>query len=843
MIKNRNGRLFAVVFTAVCMFVAMLGGFVGLYNAIDTSTPVIADAATSNDYYAPLADDLNKTGTAFRAQVASLITSTHKESTYKTNSTYDDLLDVYPKSDADPNKAGNILWFYTGTSVKMPTNFNSGTNREHVWPKQAGDAFPEKSYAGSDAHHLRPTDNSLNSSRGNKSFDEVPQTNANIVAENGSKTYDNLCYGNSTFFYPGVGYRGATARILMYLQTRWGDDYNLKFVLGDGHSKTIGDIETLFKWHLEEEPTAEEIARNEAVYKYQGNRNPFIDHPEYAEMIYCYDGEGYNDELQAVLAQYGGYLDGVGDSTIEVTSVSISPSTTNLTAGEKVTLSATVLPENAVKTVTWTSSNPNVASVDANTGVVTAVSAGTATITATSTKTPSIKGTATINVKSVSAISITGTPTKTAYEAGEKFNPTGITVKATYSDSSTATIPNSQITWLDGTTRQATLSQGTTAVIAKYGTLEKTISGITVKASTTASITISRSSFSSSSGAYAWYNWSTGGINGYGFMYPSNKDQIQMNMNKTSKYIYNTTPIPGGIKSITIKGSDGKTFEVRTSSTAFGQVSGGATGGTVKGTITLSSTGTTLDISSTDQYFALTYTSSSGAVYLDEIIIVYGVGAGSETTCQHTASDWIIDSQGDCQNAGAKHTECTKCGEVLDAVEIPATNNHSWGNWQVVDIASCSATGKETRECSVCHQIETNITAKTSHNWSDWVDNGNGTETRVCSTCQEPETRSCANLSKVEAFENAVDAVASANELEAKWNAISTALSKYNGLTDTEKDAVSEAYALLAEHIRDYNSQVDSINADSQKATSDAFRLLASTISVLVFGAYLLLKA
>ena len=51
------------------------------------------------------------------------------------------------------------------------------------------------------------------------------------------------------------------------------------------------------------------MRRNEAVYKIQGNRNPFIDHPEYAEMIYCYDGKTYNSTLKNIVSTYGGYLD------------------------------------------------------------------------------------------------------------------------------------------------------------------------------------------------------------------------------------------------------------------------------------------------------------------------------------------------------------------------------------------------------------------------------------------------------------------------------------------------------------------------------------------------------
>ena len=868
MITNKKGKLFAVIFTTVCMFVAMLGGFVGLFEAVDTSTPVIANAATSSDYYAPLDDDLNKTGTAFRSELASLITDTH---TYLT--TYAGLMSVW--DDSDVNSEGKLIQFYTGYLVSVPSNYNSGTNREHVWPKNAGNAFDgdAERRVGSDAHHLRPANTNLNSSRSDKNFDEVPTTNANLVTQSSGS---NPCYATSTFFYPGVGYRGATARILMYVQTRWGDEYNLRFVLGDGGNKLMGDIETLMKWHIEEPPTEEEIKRNDEIAKVQGNRNPFIDHPEYAEMIYCHDGQAYNDELQAVVKQYGSYLDNLTDETLEVESINLSTTSATLTTGETLSIGASVTPSNAVSTVTWTSSNPNVATVNETTGVVTALSAGTTTITATSTKTPSVKATATISVKSISAITITGTPAKTTYNAGDAFNPTGLTVKATYSDTTTVTIPNSSVQWLDGTTRQTTLSTGTTSIIAKYGNIEKTITGIEVKAVTTKTLTITRSNFSGS-GAYSWNSWTSDGISGYGFMYPGNSGQIQMNTGKTAQYIYNTTPLTGGIVSITIKGTDGKKYEVRTSSTAFAQGNGTATGGTGRGDISLSASGGTLKIDTNDEYFALNY-ASSGAVYIDEIIIVYG---GDDSACSHIPSDWIVDTPATCGAVGRQHKECTKCGEVLDAEEIPQNSNHTWGDWstttepecnkfgeQTRQCSACLTTetkqiektqhtwgdwstttepecdkfGEETRECSICHETETNQLPKEQHTWGNWIDNGNGTETRECSECDETEARECANLSKIEEFETAVNSIASATDMEAKFNAISTALSKYNNLTDAEKDAATETYALLENQISEYNSLVGTLNVQSKQATSDAIKFFASSFSVLAFIAYLISK-
>ena len=172
-----------------------------IFAPLDIASATSAEATTSADYYASV-ESLSTNGASFRSSLASLITSTHK-----TLTSYDDLRDIYSESDKDPDKSGNVLWFYTGTSIKY-SGFGSGkgtTNREHVWPKDGGGAFDEESYCGSDAHHLRPCEAQLNSTRGNKSFGEVSQTAGNIVAQNDSTTYDNLCYTSGSYFYPGVG--------------------------------------------------------------------------------------------------------------------------------------------------------------------------------------------------------------------------------------------------------------------------------------------------------------------------------------------------------------------------------------------------------------------------------------------------------------------------------------------------------------------------------------------------------------------------------------------------------------------------------------------------------------
>ena len=255
------------------------------------------------DYYEPL---FESSSSSLSSNLTTLITSTHK-----TLTTYDGLLSVFNKADVDPNNSNNILWFYTGTSVSKPSNFSGSTNREHVWPKDGGDAFPEKSGPGADGHHLRPTDSQLNSTRGSLSFGEVPQTTSNIVKQNGStsygKTADELCYKSGSFFYPAKGYRGQTARIIFYMASRWGSQYNLKMVSGAGNCKTIGDLPTLLKWNLEEPVCETEVFRNNEVAKIQGNRNPFIDNPHLACAIWGSNYSGCSN-CNSIVNPYDGNI-------------------------------------------------------------------------------------------------------------------------------------------------------------------------------------------------------------------------------------------------------------------------------------------------------------------------------------------------------------------------------------------------------------------------------------------------------------------------------------------------------------------------------------------------------
>jgi endonuclease I len=461
-----NKKRIPLLITAIVLALSVTTNFLAARSSISLAqdsqqTSIdneVAAAAEASTYYQNINNDLN--GNALRDQVKNLITSTHK-----TFTTYSGLADVFKTSDADPNNPGNILWFYTGTS-KSFSGFggsSNGTNREHVWPKNSGNAFPAESGPGADAHHLRPTECNLNSTRGSKSFDELTpgDSGVKVVAEGGSTSYgsgETLCYTNTSFFYPAKGFRGQTARILFYMQARWGDQYSLTFVDSAGSNKTIGKISTLMKWHLEEPVSATEITRNNVVYDIQGNRNPFIDHPEYATKIYANDGGSYNTALQNIIAEYG-------DGSTLNGNITLSQSSIKLNIGATSQLSVATNPN--FESIEWYSEDYSVAKVSSS-GVVTALGVGTTNIVAKGEQTRAYCQVTVIDPDAPILIeSITLSPSSKDMNIGDTLTITAAFMPVDASDTSVSwSSSNSGVAVIDNNGQVSAVSAGTATIKA-----------------------------------------------------------------------------------------------------------------------------------------------------------------------------------------------------------------------------------------------------------------------------------------------------------------------------------------------------------------------------------------
>lgn len=159
-------------------------------------------------------------------------------------------------------------------------------NREHSFPKSW---FGDQSPMDCDIHHIYPTDGYVNSKRSNDPFGEVGV--ASWTSKNGSKSGKNTAGSyTGTVFEPIDAYKGDFARSYFYMVTAYEDkvaDWSSPMLSNNKYpAYTQWAIDLLLKWHREDPVSAKEINRNNAVYAIQGNRNPFIDHPELAEYIW-----------------------------------------------------------------------------------------------------------------------------------------------------------------------------------------------------------------------------------------------------------------------------------------------------------------------------------------------------------------------------------------------------------------------------------------------------------------------------------------------------------------------------------------------------------------------------
>ena len=358
-------------------------------------------------------------GKQLAAQLHDLITSTHKYYTsYADNggNGYQKNTDQYYENG---NKvSGYIYEFYSG--VKWPNAWdpNSGSttggyNREHCWCQsnsitEDGVKMWGEDGGGADMHHLRPAENRLNSTRGNHPYGVVTDRDSHkTYAKFGTNaTYALGGYYYSDTFEPLDSKKGDVARIIMYTYLHYNSYTNSTLfgnfgtTNGNGSSSYFASsllsvtkimkpntesaaLALLLDWNEADPVDDIEIRRNNQVAIYQGNRNPFIDNSNYANMIWG---------------------DGGSSNTPTVNSVTVSPTSLNLDLNGTTTgnLSASVNVSNgAPQTVTWSSSNTDVATVS-SAGIVTAVAKGTCVVTATSTYNANKYGSCSVKVVNTS---------------------------------------------------------------------------------------------------------------------------------------------------------------------------------------------------------------------------------------------------------------------------------------------------------------------------------------------------------------------------------------------------------------------------------------------------------
>lgn len=251
-------------------------------NASADSTVVKTAYITVNDtsvegYYSTITET---TGSALKAQLATLIST-------NTSTDYDASREqMYSVID---NINDTVTGIYSGLAVSHTygtTTTPTGIDCEHSYPQswlEAYESAGDFAMARADIHHLFPTKSQVNSSRGNRPFDYVNSVTTSWSEATGYVSYTGENVANDDVFEVADQHKGNTARAMLYMNTRWA------LTLSDDGSTTgltIDMLPTLLQWCASDPVDQAEIDRNQAIFAYQGNRNPFVDYPNWITAIY-----------------------------------------------------------------------------------------------------------------------------------------------------------------------------------------------------------------------------------------------------------------------------------------------------------------------------------------------------------------------------------------------------------------------------------------------------------------------------------------------------------------------------------------------------------------------------
>jgi len=208
-----------------------------------------------------------------------------------------DTWDILNIADQDPSNSGRVVDIYRNESYTKHNAGNNDYNREHTWPNSLGFPDQQQLAAYTDTHMLYISNDTYNSTRGNTPYGNCTSgcTTLATLATNGrgGTAGEVNKYNGGNIFEVWSGRKGDAARAVMYMAIRYegGDGTpdleltnNLALVVGTSQTAQkayMGKLDDLIAWHQADPPDAQELLRNEAVAVFQGNRNPFIDHPEW----------------------------------------------------------------------------------------------------------------------------------------------------------------------------------------------------------------------------------------------------------------------------------------------------------------------------------------------------------------------------------------------------------------------------------------------------------------------------------------------------------------------------------------------------------------------------------
>ncbi|TKS57410.1 endonuclease [Mesohalobacter halotolerans] len=236
-------------------------------------------------YYSSI--DFSQSNSDIKNQLASLITATHVEDfPYTSNNT--DTWDILKLSDEVLSSPVDVYLVYGSddsnsiivddyTRAKSLSCHQSGCsglwNREHVFARSLANPplVTDVEGSGTDVHNLKPCDGDMNSIRSNRVFED--SFGVASITQNGS-------------WFPGDEWKGDVARIVMYMYLRYNNQCLPNTIANSNNTYNVDMPDIFLQWNVEDPVSPLEIQRNNIIASFQGNRNPFIDNPYLASLIW-----------------------------------------------------------------------------------------------------------------------------------------------------------------------------------------------------------------------------------------------------------------------------------------------------------------------------------------------------------------------------------------------------------------------------------------------------------------------------------------------------------------------------------------------------------------------------
>ena len=277
---------------------AASGDSTTLYNQGQREEVCTALSTSAQNYYTGsyTYDNLSTlSASSLKSSLNTLMSSTHDYT-----SSYDDCHYLADHTDCQ-NGDGSVSLIYTSYSATM-SQWN-GWNREHVWPKSLGG--DTTTGGGADLHHIRPSDAVVNSTRSNNKYG-----NTSGGKEVYGRTPAEGCLGGyyaDGYFEPLDNVKGDVARICLYVYVRWGSNWGATDI-----TDVFQSVDVLLAWCEMDPFDTCEMGRNDVVEDIQGNRNVFIDYPEYAWILF---GEAIPDDMVTPSGEAMGESSSGGSST------------------------------------------------------------------------------------------------------------------------------------------------------------------------------------------------------------------------------------------------------------------------------------------------------------------------------------------------------------------------------------------------------------------------------------------------------------------------------------------------------------------------------------------------